>query len=62
MGHKSKCPNYDILLSMKFVYILANSVDPDFVCLFDLILYVSVNNFKICRDRSSWFEPVLSTD
>ena len=26
--------------------------------LFDLILYVQVNNFQLCWDRSSWVEPV----
>ena len=33
------------------------------ICLFDLILYVRVNNFSvICWDGSSWVEPVLSKD
>ena len=31
-------------------------------CLFDLILYVPVNNFSVMSDRSSWVEPVLSKD
>ena len=32
-----------------------------FVCLFDLILYIPVNNFSVlCRDGSSRVEPVLS--
>ena len=31
-----------------------------FVCLFDLILYVPSTIFQLCRDRSSWVEPVLS--
>ena len=31
-------------------------------CLFDLILYVWVNNFSVMSDRSSWVEPVLSKD
>ena len=30
--------------------------------LFDLILYIPVNNFQLCRDRSSLVEPVLSKD
>ena len=31
--------------------------------LFDLILYVPVNNLSvICGDRSSWVKPVLSKD
>ena len=30
--------------------------------LFDLILYVPVNTFQLCRDGSSWVEPVLSKD
>ena len=36
----------------------------NFVCLFDLILYVPVNNFQLCQDRSYMylFEPVLSKD
>ena len=33
-----------------------------FVCLFDLILYVPVNNFSVMSDKSSWVEPVLSKD
>ena len=31
-------------------------------CLFDLIFYIPVNNFQLCRDGSSWVEPVLSKD
>ena len=30
--------------------------------LFDLILYVPVNNFSIIWDGSSWVEPELSKD
>ena len=30
------------------------------VCLFDLILYVPVNNLSITSGGSSWVEPVLS--
>ena len=31
--------------------------------LFDLILYVLVNNYlQLCGDGSSWVEPVLSKD
>ena len=33
--------------------------DADFVCLFDLILYVSSTIFQLNGDRSSWVEPVL---
>ena len=38
---------------------------PDFfkivnVYLFDLILYVSSTIFQLCRDGSSWIEPVLT--
>ena len=29
-------------------------------CLFDLILYVPSTIFQLCRDGSSWVEPVLS--
>ena len=31
-------------------------------CLFDLILYVPPTIFQLCRDGSSWIEPVLSKD
>ena len=30
--------------------------------LFDLILYVQSTIFQLCRDCSSWVEPVLSKD
>ena len=30
--------------------------------LFDLILYIPVNAFQLCRDGSFWVEPVLSKD
>ena len=33
-----------------------------YVCLFDLILYVSSTIFQIHRDGSSWVEQVLSLD
>ena len=33
-----------------------------FVCLFNLILYVPSTIFQLCRDGSSWVEPVLSYD
>ena len=29
-------------------------------CMFDLIHYVPSTIFQLCRDRSSWVEPVLS--
>ena len=32
------------------------------VCLFDLILYVPVNNFSAMSGGSSWVKPVLSKD
>ena len=31
-----------------------------FVCLFDLVLYIPSKIFQLCRDGSSWVEPVLS--
>ena len=31
-------------------------------CLFDLILYVPSTIYQLCRDGSSWVEPVLSMD
>ena len=31
-------------------------------CLFDLILYIQVNNFSVMLDGSSWVEPILSKD
>ena len=30
-----------------------------FVCLFDLILYTPSTIFQLCRDGSSWIEPIL---
>ena len=30
------------------------------VCLFDLILYIPSTIFQLCKDGSSWVEPVLS--
>ena len=33
-----------------------------FVCLFELILYVRSTMFQLNRDRSSWVEPVLSSE
>ena len=30
--------------------------------LFEFILYIPVNNFSLCRDGSSWVEPVLCND
>ena len=30
--------------------------------LFDLILYIPVNNYSVMSGRSSWVEPVLSKD
>ena len=32
------------------------------VCLFDLILYVQSIVYQLCRDESSWVEPVLTKD
>ena len=34
----------------------------DFVCLFDLILYVPINIFSVISDVYSWVEPELSKD
>ena len=36
--------------------------DKSVLFLFDLILYVPVNNFQLCLDGSSWVEPELSKD
>ena len=30
--------------------------------LVDLVLYVTVKIFQLCRDGSSWVEPILSKD
>ena len=43
------------LIKKQFLFI-------QFVCLFDLILYVPSTIFLLNRDRSSWVEPVLSQD
>ena len=37
-----------------FLFVLS-----DFMCLFDLILYITSTIFQLCRDGSSWVEPVL---
>ena len=42
------------------VFVLADTVKPVFLCLFDLILYVPSTIFQLNRDRSSWVEPVQS--
>ena len=31
-------------------------------CLFNLILYVPLTIFQLCRDGSSWVEPILHSD
>ena len=38
---------------------LFHLIEWDFVCLFDLIHYIQSTNFQLCRDGSSWVEPVL---
>ena len=40
-----------------------NNIDEELIyisSLFDLVLYVPSTIFQICRDGSSWVEPVLS--
>ena len=39
---------------------LLNVYTNELFCLFDLILYVPSTIFQLCRDGSSWVEPVLS--
>ena len=35
-------------------------VDPELLFLFDLILYIPSTIIQLCREGSSWVEPVLS--
>ena len=41
-------------------YQLDKSIYVLFVCLMGFILYVPSTIFQLCRDGSSWVEPVLS--
>ena len=45
IGLRVKISINDAFLSLKIVFILAYTADPDNACLFDLILYVPVNYF-----------------
>ena len=61
-----KCSDRDFSPEFKT---LSYSLDGDLTiingklfCLFDLILYVPSMIFQLCRDWSSWVEPVLSWD
>ena len=49
--HPSNGPSWmiNILLGLQHLFLL-----------FDLILYVPSTIFQLCRDGSSWVEPVLS--
>ena len=42
------------------MHVFWNFVDLSGLFLFDLILYVPSTIFQLCRDGSSWVEPVLS--
>ena len=44
--------------SLYYMQYGANPIKID--CLFDLILYAPSTIFQLCRDGSSWVEPVLS--
>ena len=58
--------NFKILPNMRLLWIfLHNVMAHQFVMsllffLFDLIQYVPSTIFQLCRDGSSWVEPVLS--
>ena len=53
-------PQYDCVISKSCV--LARCVIKPLYCmlLFDLILYIPSTIFQLCRDGSSWVEPVQS--
>ena len=58
----TELPNY-VVISMKTVHLFAElGIFQLVLGLFDLILYIPVNNLQICRDRSSWVEPIPSKD
>ena len=49
-----------ICLLTLFAKIRFSQKFPNFVCLFDLVLYAPSTIFELNRDGSSWVEPVLS--
>ena len=56
-----KCVDPDQLASQKPADLDLHSLSKQY--LFDLILYVPVNNLSVCQDNGSiWVEPVLSKD
>ena len=58
----TELPNY-VVISMKTVHLFAELGMFQLVFgLFDLILYIPVNNLQICWDGSSWVEPIPSKD
>ena len=58
MEQTRKCyRSYD---SVSALWLRINNFWPAVDDLFDLILYVPSTIFELCRDRSSWVEPVLS--
>ena len=55
-------PVFGIVLTVASVASATLPHGCQFVCLFDLILYVPSTIFQLNRDGSSWVEPVLSWD
>ena len=49
-----------VLVESLTLLVLLNMVSSYSYCLFDLILYIPSRIFQLCRDGSSWVEPVLS--
>ena len=59
--HNMSCDLSNKILFKPFFFNL-NIENTCLFCLFDLILYVPSTIFQLCRDGSSWVEPVLSLD
>ena len=51
-----------MFISMRKSSLKCTSIYAFLLLLFDLILYVPVNNFSVMSNRSSWVEPVLRAE
>ena len=56
-------PSTAVYMSKQYqIYRFSHFSTKTYVVLFDLIIYITVNNFQLSWDGSSWVEPVLSKD
>ena len=65
VGMEGNCTVYDQIslpCRLQFELLGKHKIRNAFIliCFYDLILYVPSTIFQLCRDRSSWVEPVLS--